>query len=789
LYPFIKHKKKITILIIVLGFFIWFLCCLPSQLFNDPYSIVLNDRNGNLLSAKIADDGQWRFPETTDMSDKFTTCITTFEDEYFNYHPGINPVSIYRAIKQNKNAGKIVSGGSTITMQLSRLIRKNKKRTYYEKFIETIWALRLEFTNTKKTILSLYASHAPFGTNVVGVSAASWRYFGRKLNDLSWAECATLAVLPNSPSIIYPGKNQTQLRLKRNKLLYKLFSSNKIDLETYALSIQEPLPIKPYPLPNKSNHLLNRVVNENKTQFHFSTTINYEIQNHTTEIIEKYAHVFKQNQIHNLCALVLDVEKNEVVAYIGNTPLRDKDTHGEDVDIIKSNRSTGSLLKPYLYGFMINDGQLLPNMLVPDIPTQISGYVPQNFDFTYDGAVPAKQALSRSLNIPAVKMLQQYTIEKFLDRLKQIGISSINRSADNYGLSLILGGAEAKLWDMCSAYSSMARVLNNYNRFKKYYYKDWFKPSFLINSNDDAHLEKKAQSSPIISASSIWLMFEAMAEVNRPDVDASWQRLGNSQKIAWKTGTSFGFRDAWAIGVTQKYVVGVWVGNADGEGRPGLTGISSAAPVLFEIFGSLSKSYWFKKPISDMKQVLTCKQSGCLPSVNCNETKLEWIPKNSNPSLVCSYHKLIHLDATERYRVTDVCVSPMEMKSASFFVLPPVQEYYFKIKNPSYKSLPPFKIGCSAETEKNMEMIYPKASTIIYVPYELSGKIGKTVFEIAHRVSGTTVYWHVDGEFLGSTKDIHQFALSPTKGKHMLTVTDINGETINTPFEIVSEKK
>lgn len=787
MYPFKQHKKQLTILVLFLILLGWFLCCLPKPLFNDSYSVIVNDSEGNLLSAKIADDGQWRFRTTDQLNPKFAICILAFEDEYFFKHPGINPVSIWRAFKQNRKAGKVVSGGSTITMQLTRLMRKNQKRTYAEKLIELIWALRVELTYSKKEILKLYSSHAPFGTNVVGVDAASWRYFGRSLSQLSWAECATLAVLPNSPSIIYPGKNQDKLKQKRDRLLRKLSDRKLIDEETYHLAIHEPLPQKPFPLPNRSRHLLNRAVAENKAENNFTTTIQSDIQDKVLDILSKHALRFKQNEIHNICALVLDIKKNEVLSYVGNTPIKDHEPHGEDVDVITSNRSTGSLLKPYLYGFMLNDGQLLPHMLVPDVPTQIAGYVPQNFDFTYDGAVPAKQALSRSLNIPAVKMLQQYTTEKFLDRLKQIGLSSMNRSADDYGLSLILGGGEAKLWDMCSAYASMARVLNHYNATQSYSTEDWNKPIYLKASK-----QKNSGTKPetgLISASSVWLMFEAMAEVSRPDIDASWQRIGSSQKIAWKTGTSFGFRDGWAIGISGNYVVGVWVGNADGEGRPGLTGISASAPVLFEIFGSLPKSNWFKMPAGDLKQVTVCKQSGCLASPHCQETKKEWIPKYSNVSVTCTYHKPIHLDASEQFRVTDVCVSPLDMKTVSWFVLPPAQEYYYKIKNPTYKSLPPYKPGCEPETERSMEMIYPKAGTVIYIPYELSGEQGKTVFEIAHRHSSNTVFWHLDGVLIGTTTDIHQLGLNPSKGKHMLSLSDNTGETLAIPFEVVSEKK
>ena len=782
-----SHTRKLILSILFVPLLIGFLYCLPDPLFSDPYSVVLNDREGGLLSARIAGDGQWRFPDEGSMNPKFNCSLVVFEDQYFLHHPGINPFSIWRAFRQNSKAGRVVSGGSTLSMQVARLIRKNKKRTYAEKLLELFMALRLELTYSKAGILELYAAHAPFGTNVVGVNAAAWRYFGRDLSQLSWAECATLAVLPNSPSIIYPGRNQDRLKQKRDRLLFKLYRLRYFDLETYVLATREPLPEKPFPLPDKARHLLNRSLKEQPGQNRFQSTIDPELQSRLLEVLSKHGERLKQNEVHNLCALVLDVQKGEVLSYIGNTPLHSAEPHGEDVDVIVSDRSTGSLLKPYLYGFMLNDGQLMPHMLVPDIPTQISGYVPQNFDFTYDGAVPAKQALARSLNIPAVKLLQEYGIRKFLDRLNQLGLSSMNRSADNYGLSLILGGGESRLWDMCSAYASMAKVLNRYNGSRTYLASDWEKPHYLAG-NATRHPNEKPVD-PLISASSVWLTFEAMAEVGRPDIDASWKRLGNAQKIAWKTGTSFGFRDGWAIGISGRYVVGVWIGNADGEGRPGLTGISAAAPVLFEIFGLLPKSGWFAMPAADLRQVNVCAQSGCLPSPYCPDLKKEWVPKQSHVAITCKYHQLIHTDASGQYRVTDQCVSPLEMRSVSWFVLPPTLEYYYRIKNPSYKTLPPYKPGCEPEIGRSMEMIYPKPGTVIYVPYELSGEQGKTVLEIAHRNPSNTVFWHLDGNLIGTTKEIHQLGVAPPKGKHMLTVSDNTGETLTIPFEVLSEKK
>ncbi|MCB0380473.1 MAG: transglycosylase domain-containing protein, partial [Flavobacteriales bacterium] len=260
LKSFIKGRRKYYLLLFLLLFF-WFWLSLPSKLFNDPNSTILEDENGVLLAAKISKDGQWRFPESDSIPQKYAVAVKYFEDEYFDYHLGVNPVSLFRAFKQNFSSSKVISGGSTITMQLIRLSRKGKKRSYFEKLIEVILATRLELSYSKQEILNLYASHAPFGGNVVGLEAASWRYYGRSAHLLSWGEVATLAVLPNAPSLIYPGKNQEKLLVKRNKLLDKLQVKGVLTLEDAMLAKVEPLPNKPFPLPQITPHLLDRMVN------------------------------------------------------------------------------------------------------------------------------------------------------------------------------------------------------------------------------------------------------------------------------------------------------------------------------------------------------------------------------------------------------------------------------------------------------------------------------------------------------------------------------------------------
>lgn len=790
---FLKTRKGKWITGFVIVLIIWWFS-IPSQLFSDPTSTVLLDRDGKLLGAKIATDGQWRFPERTTVPYKFAQCLVQFEDRHFYDHPGVNPVSIFRALKQNISSGKVVSGGSTITMQVIRLSRNNPPRTVWQKLIEVVMATRMEATYSKEEILAMYASHAPFGSNVVGIDAAAWRFFGRDPEKLSWAESATLAVLPNAPSLIYPGKNQEQLKEKRDRLLQRLVEAAIIDQSTCDLSMQEPLPGAPYPLPRLAPHLLDRAAAEGNDGAIVHSTLDLNLQERVNGVIERHHSRLRQNQIHNAAAVVIDVRSGEARAYVGNTSVPDafsiagtSDDHGYNVDVVNAPRSTGSILKPFLYCGMLTDGQLLPNTLVPDVPTDIAGYNPENFNLDYDGVVPAHRALARSLNVPAVKMLQQYRVERFHHLLNHIGLSTITRNPDEYGLSLILGGAEGKLWDLAGTYASMARTLNRYNASGQYARND-FHPAHYIRPEDSTTAEAFTNEKSLFDAAAIWCTFEAMVEVARPGEEAAWTSYVSSRRVAWKTGTSFGFRDGWAIGVTPEYVVAVWVGNASGEGRPGLIGINTAAPIMFDIFSLLPSGTWFTKPQRDMVKIAVCHESGYRALDICHADTM-WVPAAGVNTKACPYHRTIHLDRSGQYRVNSNCADPSEMQHVAWFILPPSMEYYYRTKDPTYHPLPPWKESCLGQSSHTMEFVYPREETQLYIPVELDGKPGRAVFEIAHRNSGAKVFWHLDNNFIGETMGFHQFALNPEAGEHTLTCVDENGESVSMQFEIISEKK
>ena len=790
-------KKVMTLLII------GYIFCLPWQQFHVPYSTVVTDRNEELLGARIASDGQWRFPPRKTTPEKIKQCLITFEDKHFYHHWGVNPLATGRALYQNLKNKRVVSGGSTLTMQTIRLAR-NKPRTLGEKVVEMIWATRLEFRASKEEILSMYVSHAPFGGNVVGLDAAAWRYFGHSAEDLSWAESAVLAVLPNAPAMIHLSKGRKTLLSKRNRLLKQLLEEEIIDASTYELAVSEPLPDEPHPLPQIAPHLVSRFYQE-RNGLYTRSTIDRGIQSHIESLAERWSNEFNRSDIRNLAILVIDIPTNQVVAYCGNVHF-DRKQGGSQVDVIQAPRSTGSILKPFLYNAMLQEGSLLPKMLLPDVPVNINGFTPQNFSMQFEGAVPASEALARSLNIPAVTMLQRYGVPKFHHLLQQMGFKTINRAASHYGLSLILGGAEATLWDVTNAYAQMGRSLSSSpsptvsqgkeaqilleTENTEQINNDTKQTSRNHKSNHDKQ-EKREQSnsSPLsveenseettsAKAGAAWLTLSALTEVNRPE-EIDWKSIPSMQTIAWN-----GFRDAWAVGVTPRYAVGVWVGNATGEGKPGLVGAQTAGPVLFDIFRYLPSSSWFERPTGVFVDAEICRQSGHLKGRFCEETDTVLILPAGLQTEACPYHHLVTLSADESHRIYENCANTEPTIQKSWFALPPVWEWYYKQHHPEYKPLPPFKAGCGEDSFQSMQFIYPPMNAHIKLPKQLDGSKGFLTVELAHSNPNATIFWHLDDTYQTQTQDFHKISLQPAPGKHSLTAVDGEGNTVSTTFFI-----
>lgn len=710
------------------------LFCLPRELFeHTPCSTVVTDRNGSLLGARIADDGQWRFPPGDSLPQKFVTALIEFEDRTFYRHIGVSPKALARAAVQNIRGGRVVSGGSTLTMQVIRLSRQ-KPRTMWQKIIEIFMATRLEVRYSKEDILRLYAAHAPFGGNVVGIDAALWRYLGNDGSELSWAEAATLAVLQNAPSSIHLSRNREALLAKRNRLLRRLCERGYLSESEYELSAGEPLIGEPYPMPQYAPHLVEHC-NAVQHGERICTPIDLPLQKRLEEVAARWCQELSTAGVNDLAAVIVEVKSGEVVAYCGNSDMN-REREGKWVDIARVPRSSGSILKPLLYCAALQEGILLPQMLLPDVPTDFGGFAPKNFDGTFAGAVPADEALSFSLNVPNVHLLKEYGTMRFAELLKNAGLSSLNKANNRYGLSLVLGGAEVRLLDITQLYANMVA------RYQ----------------GDSVRLA----SFPFTDRVALYATFEAMRNVNRPD-RMDWRRATSARQIAWKTGTSYGSRDGWAIGVTPEYAVGVWTGNANGSSAPDLTGARTAGPVLFDLFNLLPPTGWFAEPSADDGIAVTlCLHSGHIAGRNCIETEQAVVPKNALKSRTCPYcQEVVAADNTETERR---------------FVLPPVMEHYYRQTHSAYQSATLAAAQTAARVDvQPMHFIYPTDGSVVSLPIQSDGTVTALNCSVAHNDPSAELFWHLDNSYLGSTKDIHQMSVQLSSGVHRITVIDSCG--------------
>lgn len=750
----------------------------PADVFDTPYSVVVEDRDGRLLAARIATDEQWRFPEPDSLPDRFVEALITFEDQRFFSHNGVDPIALLRALWQNVTAGKIESGGSTLSMQVIRLSRGQRARTVWEKGLEILGAWRMEASHSKEEILRLYAAHAPFGGNVVGLEAAAWRYCQKPPERLSWAEATCLAVLPNAPALLHPGRNQGPLLAKRNRLLKRLRVSDHLSELECRLSEAEPLPGKPNPLPQLTYHLMGTLGQTQPQQYRFSTTIDRSLQEQVNAIAARHHQRMAAQEIYNMAIVVAAVQNGAVRAYVGNV-LQPDLTHESAVDVMQAPRSSGSILKPFLFAHAIEDGQCVPSQLIPDIPVYYGSFTPENYNHRFDGAVPVSDALARSLNVPAVLLLQQYGVARLKSKLEAMGMHTLFRPAEAYGLSLILGGAEVCLWDVVGMYVGMANTLRTFLSDGTYPMHPY--DGLTVQSIDRSL--PNTESTDLLSAGSIYAVFEMLKQVKRPEEEKAWEHFSSGQHLAWKTGTSYGHRDAWAVGITPSFAVGVWVGNADGEGRPGLTGTDAAAPVLFDVMTALPRENWFAPPEDDRITLPMCRESGYRKGRYCPVVDSVAWPLASVQAPACPYHRLVYVN-TDGHQVHADCFPIQEAILDTIFALPPHIAAYFHQRHAGYDGVPPWAKSCQAADEQTMRLVYPQPGAHLYLPRDVSGQQQPAVLEAVHVRPDARLYWHLNERYLGETVTFHQMPVHPNEGIHHLTLVDDRGQRWESTFKI-----
>lgn len=753
----LKFHRKAAILFA--AFLIFLFYPIKDPLVRSDYSRIITDRNGAIMRVFLTKDQQYCLPpEFCDtVPEKLSKAVIFFEDKYFRYHPGVNPVSMFRAFIQNINNKKVVSGASTITMQVAR-IRKNRNRTLFNKLLEIGEAFRIEAHYSKTEILKTYLDHAPYGSNIIGFQAASWRYFGKPPQQMSWAEACLLAVLPNSPGQVNPIKNQNLLLEKRNRLLTSLLQANIIDSLTCQNSVSEPMPGKVLPFDLAAPHLTLRLHRETPDrQPIIRSSIDLPLQSRANYLVQRYARTVEHYGIQNAAAIIIDNKTRKVIAYVGS-----QDFYGTagNVDGVTAMRSSGSLLKPFLYALAIQDGLILPQTVIQDIPSYYGTFSPSNASEHYSGIVTAHEALVNSLNVPAVRLLYSYGHYRFYKFLKDAGISTLFRPADSYGLPLIIGGAEVKLEEISALYCGLANLGN-------------FGP---LSYREDEQTSSSITGS-LIDTLSVVLCLNILKDLHRPDAAFYWDKFNNQYPVAWKTGTSYGHKDAWAVGVNPDFTVGVWVGNFNASSNKNLSGAGSAGPLMFDLFDILphkSAKVWWNYEDFTFASARLCDVTGFLATNNCPVSISARAPR---PDILknCPYHLRAETDKEGIFRVCSRCWQEGH-RSMSYLSYPPLVLYYLRQYGSIIERIPPHNPNCPVNRGHDMIQIeYPKAHSKLMVTRDFDGKLQPVVFSAAHQLPGQNMFWYLDDRYLGMTRDNHKIAEIPSKGSHVLTVIDSYG--------------
>ena len=605
-----KRYRYLVVAGLIVLLLVWFDVQYPLNLPDnqDGFARVVVDRNGELLRTFADGRGIWRYPVTpTQVSPYYLEALINYEDRWFYYHPGVNPLSMVRAAWQNWRAGKIISGGSTLTMQVARLFHPHA-RSWTGKLQQILRAMQLELHLSKHEILILYLNYAPFGGTREGVQAASYQYLGKPAMDLTRAEAALMAVLPQAPSRLRPDRYPERAQEARDKVLHRLRHLEVWDDETVKQAERESVSVFTPVVPKLAPLLARRLVKSNPQQAVIKTTIDGDLQLALQELAKSYTQALPNGS--SAAILVVDDENEQVIGYVGSSDFDSIERYGH-VDMIQAVRSPGSTLKPFLYGLAIDAGLVHSASLLSDVPREFSQYRPTNFNQGFTGPVTVADALKYSLNIPAVEVLEHFGPIKFAAKLKNAGLTLQLPGQSKPNLSIILGGAGLKLEELVQAYGAFTQA--GVTRQLEY-----LKPE-----------ENKPNSRYIMTEGAAWVIATLLQDIPRPDRITSNAVLSNRVAIGWKSGTSYGFRDAWSVGFNGRYRVGVWVGRPDGTPLPGHYGAISAAPLMFTTFDLLGPGKdIFSKPDS-VSEVEICWPMGTQkqnqPEADCHERKKAWV--------------------------------------------------------------------------------------------------------------------------------------------------------------------
>ncbi len=761
--------KSVVIILFIAVISVYALFRLMDRLFPLPldrltYSTVVLASDGSVLSAYLSKDDMWRMKiQKEDIPEGLKKAFLFKEDKYFFYHPGINPVSIMRAFFQDLRAGKVVSGASTITMQVARMLRP-EKRTFINKFKEMFRAIQLERRFSKEEILEIYFNLLPYGGNIEGIKAASLIYLNKQPVNLSIAEIAMLISIPNNPNKFRPGVATGKILIERNKWLKRFQKAKLFNVSVISQALTEPIDAARKELPRIAPHFCYRLFCKNKDAPYLETYIDFNSQRKTERIIKDYIEKLRLWNITNAAAVVIRNSDNAVVAYVGSADFDDKQNEGQ-VDGANALRSPGSTLKPFLYALAMDKGLITPKTVLYDVPFNFDGYKPQDYDRTYRGKVTVEDALLNSLNVPAVRLLDKMDLNSYIETLETGGCKSLETQEKKLGLSLVLGGCGIKLYELTGLYTVLAKR-GEYTPLR------WTK-----NQPSTAPLR-------IFSEDASFMISHILTEMIRYDVPANIDDAMHFPKIAWKTGTSYGHHDGWCVGYDDRYTVGVWVGNFNDQQSPELNGSACAVPLMTDIFSALSvynDFNWLKFP-KGLGTRWVCTETGKIPNTWCTNQIIDYfIPGVSSPEK-CDHIQMVYTDPKGTISYCRSCLPKSGYCEKYYPNYPPEMINYFELYHIPYQKIPEHNPVCPRVYKDKNIVIQSPVNGVQYILMKHESHSIMLKCDAGNDVS--YVYWYINDKFLCRTKPESPTFFTPVVGEVKVSCTDDRGRTANVRISV-----
>ncbi|TGE07828.1 penicillin-binding protein 1C [Hymenobacter fodinae] len=750
------------VLLLLLGLDWWF--PLPAA---PQYSPIVLAADGTVLHAYLNPTQKWRMKtELREITPVLRKAILEKEDRWFRWHWGVNPVALVQAAGRNLFGSGRTTGASTITMQVARLLEP-KERTVGNKLLEMLRATQLELHYSKDEILQLYLNLVPYGGNVEGVKSVALLYFQQTPDYLSLAQTVTLAIIPNRPRGLVLGKNNAAVLQERNRWLRRFGEAGLFPKQDVADALLEPLDVQRHAAPALAPHLSRRLVRQYPRQAIIRSGLERSKQAKAEDLTLGYVRRLYELGITQAAVLVVNNRTRQVEAYVGSADFRDFASRGQN-DGVLAVRSPGSTLKPFLYALAMDRGLVTPKQLLPDVPTNFQGYRPENFDKHCNGEVTLERALAYSLNIPAVRVLNQLGVPTFTDKLHQAGFQSVTRNRTRLGLSSILGGCGASLEELTNLYVTLADG-GQYERLQL------VSPSTSLSRKGGNQNETPGQQ--LLSPSAAFLVTEILSQLTRPDLPINAASSMRLPKVAWKTGTSYGRRDAWSIGYNKQYTIGVWVGNFSGQGSPALTGADVATPLLFDLFNTLaynSPNDWFVPPAAlDFR--LVCAESGLVPGENCPNQVIDYFLPNVSNGQRCQHTREVLVSADGSFTYCRACAPAAGYRRELYPNLLPEVAAYKEAQGIPYRRLPPHNPQCQlvrGGQERAPSITSPTANT----EYVLNRHDKQQLLLTCTTDNEVRqVFWYVNDKFLRAATATERVFIQPPPGPLKISCADDHG--------------